>query len=183
MWVQSTKYDELLTNPPEDDPSEEEDDLEEPETTDLLAYRELIFESQAYRWLVTTLRREFYISTADPDAMAHIRTTVLQCLPPTRRVSRKVSPETYTVSFHASWDALKFFTEQEYGISPEEALLCALTLTAASDSYAQCLPCLNYFRQMWPVTGEGFINFISSVVGNPSAANKCKILLSCLLIN
>jgi hypothetical protein len=176
MWEQRAEYDEEPpTNPPVD--LLEEYDLEEPDTTDVLAYRELIFKSPAYQWLVATLRREFYVSPAEQDDMTQIRTTVLQCLPPTRRMSRKTSSETYTVGFHVNWDPLKFFVEQEYGISPDKALLRALTLTATSDSHVQCLPCLNYLRQMWPFTGDGFIEFISGVLRDPSVVNNCKTLV------
>lgn len=174
MWGRKVEQNEYPTSVPVD--LLEEDDLEEPGTTDLLTYRELIFKSPVYRWLVSTLRREFHISRAEVDVMTHIRTTVLQCLPSTHRISRKTSTETYTVGFLTHWDPLKFFIEQEYGTSPDKALPHALTLTASSDSYVQCLPCLNYVRQIWPITGDGFIDFVKNILRDPRAVHECKAL-------
>lgn len=172
MWEQRADYDEPPTNPTAD--LLEGYDLEEPSTTDVLAYRELIFESPVYRWLVATLRRELYVSPAEPDVMTQIRTLVLQCLPSTHRISRKKSSESYTAGFHVNWDRLKSFAEQGDGISLDKALLHALTLTATSDCHVQCLPCLNYLRQLWPFTADGFIEFISGVLRNLFTIHECK---------
>jgi hypothetical protein len=199
MWDKRTEYNvEPSTYPPNDE-SEEYDleasnatdveasaaaddeasaaaDAEASTATDVLAYREIIFTSPVYQWLLAILRREFYVSPAEQDCVTEIRKTVLHHLPSTHRVSRKKSSESYTVGFHMNWDPLKFFTEQEYRISADKTLLRALTFTAASDSHAQCLPCLNYLRQMWPSTGESFIEFISAVLRNPSVVNRGKTL-------
>lgn len=174
MWGQRAEY---VEEPPTERPADlAEYDLEEPAGTDMLLYRELIFTSPAYQWLVAVLRREFYVSPAEQDIMTQIRTTVLQSLPSTHRLSRRASSQTYLANFHMNWEPLKSIAEQEYGISLDKALLRALTLTATSDCHVQCLPCLNYIRQMWPFTGDGLIKLISGVLRDPSTANECKSL-------
>jgi hypothetical protein len=170
MCVQTTKDDEAPAKPPI---CLEEGNLKEPNIDEVL-FRELVFGSPAYQWLIATLQREFYVSAAEQDVMAQIRSTVLQYLP-SQHISGKTSSNSYMVGFHLNWDPLNFSVEQEAGIPLEKALLRVLTLTATSGSHVQCIPCLNYLRQVWPFTSTRFVKFISDILRNPSRIHKCKV--------
>ena len=174
MWSERTDYDE----PPEEDKLDlidHEDDESGP--IDTVAYRKLIFSSPAYNWLVTTLRKEFYLLHSKNDTMARIRADIIKHIPTTQRVSRKMPLETHKTRFHAKWNPVQYFVEQGYDLPIDEALPHALTLTAVSYDLVQCLPCLSYLSQTWPFTGALFIKFFSRVLRHPSEVVSCTGIL------
>ena len=144
-----------------------EEESSETEIPDLLAYRDFIFKSPAYEWLVACLRREILLVPAKTNSMEEIRDKIVHFLSSsneTRKVSRKTSSEPYQITFEVDWNPLAFVKEQEYEEQPGKVVDAAVTLTGSAND-AQALPCERYLCQTWPSSGEHIIRLVESVVG------------------
>jgi len=157
------------------DPDEElEEEPEESAMPELHAYQDFIFKSPAYEWLLATFRKELLLAPATPNYMGAIRREILHSLPSTHKVSRKESPQAYTVTFRIKWDPLAFIKEQDYGGEPCEAVKTAITLTGSAAD-AQALTCGQYLRQTWPLSGGHTTGLLQDVVrSGPNYRHTCK---------
>lgn len=125
-------------------------------------YQNFVVSTQAYSWLLATLRKEAIITRAKPDLMADIRKDIFACLPPHRRISRRVVSPEYKATFDLEWDPLTFLKEQHYAESPSEAIEKAITLTG-SPGDAQAMTTCEYLSQVWPATGKVVMSLVKSV--------------------
>ncbi|KAH8812428.1 hypothetical protein F5884DRAFT_309735 [Xylogone sp. PMI_703] len=130
---------------------------------ELLAYQNFIFQSPAYEWLLANLRREFFLTSPEPNYMEIIGKKIIQCLPSSHVVSRKRSAESYEITFEIEWSPLAFVSEQMYKEELGEAIENAITLTGSTND-AQALTCAQYLCQTWPLSGEYTIKLIKDVV-------------------
>jgi hypothetical protein len=139
----------------------------------LPAYKDFISRAPAYEWLLQSIRKELLLSVAEENVQANIRQTVLDCLPKTRTVSRKESPDIHTAIFAAEWDPLLFLQEQEYSESPEEALERSIAITGSKKD-AQATTTIQYLSQTWPSMGIHLLSLTKMVVqGVPNRAYLC----------
>jgi hypothetical protein len=153
----------------------DEGESEENSTTQLIIYRDFIFQAPAYQWLLGSLRREFLLHHAQPNCMNAIRRNILNYLPPSNKVSRKKSSETYKVTFEVEWDPLEFVKEQLYEEEPDEAIEIAITLTGSIND-AQALTCTQYLHQTWPSSGYHIMKLVKDVVrAGLGIRNTCKL--------
>ena len=163
---------------------ESNDEADEEETGEInkpehRVYRDLIFQVPAYEWLLTTLRREFRLTPAEPNIMEIIRREIIHSLPSSHKVSRKRPAEAYKVVFTLDWDPLAFIIEQEYEEEPDEAIEIAITLTGSTKD-AQALTCTQYMCQTWQSTGQQTIQLIKDVVrSGPGCQHIC--ISQCLI--
>jgi hypothetical protein len=147
-----------------------------PESSQLAAYRDFIFSSPAYVWLLASLQKEFILDPAEPNAMESIRRKILNFLPTSHKISRKKSAEVYKTTFRIVWDPLAFVKEQEYREEPGTVVETAITVTGSAKD-AQALTCTQYLCQTWPSTGEHTIRLIKHVVSSgPGHRHACKFL-------
>lgn len=161
------------TDPSIDSKEESEHGDEETNSTELPAYRNFIFETPAYEWLLASLRREFHL-LAEPNLMRAIRQEIIRVLPRSRKVSRMKSTEIYKVTFQVAWDPLTFIKEQGYKEEPDEAISLAITLTGSVKD-AQALTCAQYLCQTWPISGNHIILLVQEVIrGEPGHHHFCK---------
>lgn len=119
----------------------------------LLAYREFVFSTEAYEWLLARLRSEFHLVPTEPNTIRAIGDKIMSSLPPTRRISRKVSPQSCSARFELDWDILEFFEMEEYLNRPVEVLEGIITLNGSCLD-AQAATCAQYTKQTWPSAGE-----------------------------
>jgi hypothetical protein len=140
---------------------------EETTPAQFLAYKNFIFKTPAYEWLLSRLLREFLLVPAEPNHMDFIRQEIVKALPPSRRVSRKTSADVYTMLFEMEWDPLAFTEDQAYKGQPHEAVEIAITLTGSAKD-AQALTCAQYLRQTWPSTGESIMQLVQDVIRSGS---------------
>jgi hypothetical protein len=162
--VQEDSYDEDLGEYEEELGIEDEDDPI-PESN---VYRDFIMNTPAYEWLITSLEREAKLTRATPDLMEDVRKNILDALPSSHKVSRKVSSQEYRARFELDWDPLSFVKEQEYTESPGEALEKAITLTGTGTD-AQALTAGEYLSQTWPATGNHMMQLVAHTIEDTSA--------------
>lgn len=128
-------------------------------------YRQVVFESAAYKTLVSRLEREVALTPlADSDAMITIRRAILKKLRQKQHVSRLEDSQRFFMEFKTSWDPVGFI-EDQYGDSerPEELLGRVITITG-SMSDAQALPCSEYLRQTWPTTSPLILSAFADMI-------------------
>ncbi|KAL4786402.1 hypothetical protein BJX76DRAFT_365791 [Aspergillus varians] len=130
--------------------TEQDPDADKP--SQLSSYRDLIFKSSGYQWLLGTLHREFTLTPSEPYSMEAINREVMRALPPAHQLSRKRSAQSFTMKFIMEWDPLSFIDEQMYDQPPDEVFGKIITITG-SDCDTQALPCKAYLIQTWPSTG------------------------------
>ncbi|KAI0967117.1 hypothetical protein F4678DRAFT_252391 [Xylaria arbuscula] len=142
-------------------------------TPRVIAYRDFVFRTEAYQWLLVGLLREFRLISTEPNTIQAIRHIVTSSLPSIRRVSRKAPLESYRVRFNLDWDPLAFFVEQQYTTKPAEAIVGVITVTGTSQD-AQAATCSEYMKQTWPVTGELTLQLVKQVLdGETGIRQQC----------
>jgi hypothetical protein len=126
-------------------------------------YSRFVCGDVGYEWLLDRLRREMLLSSQGQDAMGCIRDTILQAIPTSHRVSRKVSFQGCTVVYTVDWDPVAFLEEQDYSQPHASAISSAITLTGSIVD-AQAISCLGYMKQTWPHTGCHTVGLIQSLL-------------------
>ncbi len=145
-------------------------------TPRVIAYRDFVFRTKEYQWLLAGLLREFRLMSTEPNTIQTIRHTITSSLPSTRRVSRKTSLESCRVSFILDWDPFAFFVQQQYTHRPAEAIKGVVTITGTCQD-AQAATCSEYMKQTWPVTGELTLQLVQQVLdGETGIRKRCESL-------
>ncbi|EGX53749.1 hypothetical protein AOL_s00004g408 [Orbilia oligospora ATCC 24927] len=169
IWFRSSES-EYVPIPNQDlfDIQEEDEDEVEFENDDLndhstLAYREFIFKSPAFDWLVGSLRRDRFLIPTEPNSMEAIARHIIGSLPSSRKISKGRSAEAFKVTFTMDWKPLIFVEEQEYQDEPGEAIERAITITGTKKD-AQALTCAEYLSQTWPATGKRILELVKDVI-------------------
>ena len=135
-------------------------------------YRDLISDSPAFHWLLTSLKKEMSLSPAEPDVIGAIRRDILDSLKtsvPTK-VSRKTSAVPYSALFDLDWNPIAFWLQQDYQGHPYEGIGKVITLSGSVEN-AQALTCERYVQQTWPSIGLDILDLVRSVMPNGSARN------------
>ncbi|RYP32296.1 hypothetical protein DL767_005271 [Monosporascus sp. MG133] len=138
-------------------------DNQESSTPPSRAYKDFIFNSPAYEWLLASLRKEILLAPAEPNSLEAIRREIIKSLPSSHIVSRKKPAEAYKMTFVVEWSPLAFVIEQGYEEEPDEAIGIAVTLTGSATD-AQALTSAQYLCQTWPTVGEHIIRLVREVV-------------------
>ncbi|RYO94041.1 hypothetical protein DL766_004096 [Monosporascus sp. MC13-8B] len=158
-----------------DSSESDQEDIQETNNPRLLAYRDFIFNTEAYEWLLTRLRREFRLAPTKPNVMETIRQRITHSLPSTHRVSRKTPSEVYKTMFELDWDPLSFLEKQQYEAEPLDAVERVITLTGSCQD-AQALTCAQYMSQTWPLMGELTMQLVKDVLGSgPGDQHTCDL--------
>jgi len=127
-------------------------------------YRQVVFDSLAYKTLVSRLERRVRLAIpAEADGMMAIRQRILGRLRQKQHVSRHSESETFQMVLSATWDPIAFLRDQyEEGSGPPGELLGrVITLTGSMDD-AQALPCSEYLSQTWPETGPHILAVVTA---------------------
>lgn len=138
-------------------------------------YRNVILTTPAYKWMVGVLERETGLTRPIPNIMQEIRTSVVDALPVSTRVSRRTNSQQLRAVFYVNWDPIAFATEQQYEDIADRALCEAITITG-SENNAQALTTEQYMCQTWPMGGKEILGLIMKVVALNSehAHSSCK---------
>ncbi|KAJ0420501.1 hypothetical protein BJY00DRAFT_136689 [Aspergillus carlsbadensis] len=142
-----------------------EDDHEPYDASDHVAYRNLILQSPAYKWLLERLLRETHLDTDEANTQDEIREGILFALPVSPNISRKCPSQTHQMVFEVEWDPIQFIAEQRYEEGRSDAFERAITLTG-SVSHAQALTCGQYLRQTWPFSGDCMIGLLREIINS-----------------
>jgi hypothetical protein len=155
-----------------------DDEDEESKSLRLKAYRDFIFETPAYKWLLANLRRELLLVPTEPNIMESIRRKLTKYLSSSPKISRSTSIPTSRATFEVNWDPVAFVREQGYKEKTHEVIGMAITLTGSAKD-AQALNCTQYMCQTWPSTGRHIIQLVRDLIRDRSANGcTCKSLRS-----
>ena len=130
--------------------------------------RDIIINSPAYAWLLSSIRRDQYLMPSQPNLMGAIRQEIISSMLTSSDLSTPAPLETYKMTFITRWDLQVFLEEREFAEDPEHVIHFALSLTGSTD-LAQALPCGQYMSQTWPETGTALLRLICEVVHSPDA--------------
>jgi hypothetical protein len=132
-------------------------------------------ESEAYKWLVSTVQRNVKINGVQPSRMRDHRQWFLALLDSTStRISRRKKPDLYTAEFELSWNLMGFLQEQEYDDEDPSSVIGGVITLSGDDKCVQALPCKEYMEQIWPSTGPDFVQLFQRLVETPVENHSCK---------
>lgn len=143
-----------------------DDELDEqPSLPDKRGYRDAVFNSVAYRWLMAALAKTLLLAPVQgDDVCAHIQSQVSASLVHSRSISSRRASERHTMLFVAQWNPTDFLREQFTDNSDIGRLLGeTLTLTGSATD-AQALPCAEYMLQNWPMTGPTLLSLLKTAL-------------------
>lgn len=126
-------------------------------------YREWVTRTSAYSWLLAIMRRELALVTQEENILNSIRNEINRSFPPVSKISAQRQPDAGTSLFRVNWDLAAFIVEQEYSENNFEAMEEAITLTGSLTD-AQALPCIQYLRQTWPLSGEYTFRLLQKLI-------------------
>ncbi|KAF5546074.1 pfs domain-containing protein [Fusarium phyllophilum] len=147
-----------------------EEELEEqPSPLDRKVYRETVFKSFAFKWLVDDLVKSMMLQTIEEDAGVRLRQDISRHLGNDQYISKRRASKRYKVMFSANWSPAAYLREQfEEPYDLGRLLGETITLTG-SITDAQALPCAEYLKQTWPNSGLILLDLLrfSLVSGKP----------------
>jgi hypothetical protein len=169
-WQETLPDPEHLVPPEADDMTDMDlsdetgdEDIEEISASNLSKYRDFIFQTPAYEWLLASLRKELVLAPAEPNYMEAIRRKITESLPACQRVSSRRSAQVHRIFLEINWDPLLFYIEQGYSEGLEDAIERAITLTGSAKD-AQALATVQYLCQTWPSSGNHIIRLVKDVL-------------------
>ena len=146
---------------------EDLDSVEErPSVMDEGGFRELVFNSVAYRWLVAGLVQKLILEVVDVnlDVGSRFHQDVYNFFEDSRRISKHTLPKQYQMTFIVDWNPTAFLHEQ-FGSQCDIGRLLGETLTLTGTlTDAQILPCSEYLTQTWPTTGPAFLDLLKKAL-------------------
>ncbi|KAF7540099.1 hypothetical protein G7Z17_g12282 [Cylindrodendrum hubeiense] len=174
MW--QSKYDEDDIHPGEaeyffNDAKYDDDDNDDNETEEinLSAYQSVIFDSQAYKWLLANLKKEAVLQWKESHPcilIENIRLTLIEKLP-TGTISKRHAPLSHEMTFVLNWQEdikLRLDRESEEPVAwPARELSSFVVLTGSHDD-AQALTMKQYMSQTWPANGLEMCNVLQAAI-------------------
>lgn len=130
-----------------------------------MGYRDLVLDTNAFRWLLARLRMEMRLVPTEPKSMETISQTIVSSLRSSHVLSREAHSQEFTATFELDWDLLTFLDQQQYTTDHAEAVSKVITLTGSGQD-AQALTCAEYLAQTWPLTGDVMLQLIKDVLHN-----------------
>lgn len=149
--------------------NEEDDAFEE---INLPKYHKVIFDSQAYKWFLSSIRKEVSLKWegSDPRILTEsLRWELLGKLP-TETISRCHFPSSHDVTFILGWDESMELRLQREDVHlsawPAQSFSSFITLTGSPEE-AQALTITQYMDQTWPTNGLQMLNAIKEAIASP----------------
>lgn len=152
------------------------DEIEEqPSLPDKRGYRDAVFNSVAYKWLISRLIKALVLAPVEGDDFcAHIQSEISACLEQKRSVSSKRASERYTMLFVVEWDPMAFLQEQFPDHSNVGRLMHEVLTLTGSATDAQVLPCAEYVHQTRETTGPALLALLTdALVLEKKVSGKC----------
>jgi hypothetical protein len=170
MWSQKLGADTIVENDTHFEGVEDEAD-ELPELSPLPVYSRIILQSAAYEWFIASLKKEYTLqwTTAQPRVMVDdIRHMILNQLP-TKRISKRTTPDAHTVTFDLYWNAtiknrLQCQFEESPGVVGSQHWLSKCIAVTGSLEEAQALTVEQYLGQTWPVNGRKLLETLRKTI-------------------
>ncbi|KAJ4258805.1 hypothetical protein NW762_007892 [Fusarium torreyae] len=164
-----------------------EDIEEQPSVLDKRGYRDAVFSSVAYRWLMAALLKTLALAPVDTeDFCTQIQQNVSKCFEQHRSVSSREASKRYTMAFSVDWDPVTFLHEQFEDYSDIERLLGETLTLTGSITDAQALPCAEYLLQTWPTIGPTLLELMKAALTSNKAVHvelEDKSIVTCHFVN
>ncbi|KIV91960.1 hypothetical protein PV10_06446 [Exophiala mesophila] len=123
--------------------------------------RRHVEESTSFRLMVEKAKAVFKLTSSSRTTMKDVRLQVDKAL---RAPTGRLSSSRINIECHISWDPAQFLIDQFD--NPTEASLCdVMTITSSNEEF-QAATCLEYVRQVWPITGEELLLSLQDYVHN-----------------
>lgn len=145
---------------------------------------ETLRESEAYKWLVSTVQRRVNMNGVEPSCMETHRQWLLKKLKENtpsdelfgyQKISRRKSPALYTTKFELPyWDLIGFLRDQEYPVEDYHAIVGQIITISGDNQFTQALSCKEYMEQIWPTTGADFVALLQCLVQTPTERQQRK---------
>ncbi|KAH6989653.1 hypothetical protein BKA56DRAFT_258911 [Ilyonectria sp. MPI-CAGE-AT-0026] len=155
--------------------NDDEDQDDHIENIDLSAYQKVIFDSQAYKWLLATCKKEVALqqeattsSSSCTRTNESIRRSLMEKLP-TGTISKRYAPSRHEMTFVLGWHlgiALPLERETAEPVSRPPRFFPDLVVTG-SVNQAQVLTIKQYMSQTWPANGLQMLEVLEEGIQNP----------------
>lgn len=142
--------------------------------------------SEAYKWLVSVMRRTSQLNGVNPSCMTSIRENITKQLrsitaqEAQRQRLHSLQPSLYISRFSLWWKLLEFLLEEYEGKNLAEVIGQVVTLTGDGHS-VQAATCRTYLEQVWPTTGSDFLDFMEKLIKRPGQVCERTLLIPHLL--
>ena len=134
-------------------------------TVDRRGYRDIVFNSRAYKWLQVAIGREALLyRLTDHDSMLRIQSTILNATASPPTLSRKIAPAARGASFIVDWDPTEFLHDQFVGDGCSLPTLTEMITLTGSMTGAEVLPCGDYLEKIWPWTWCDVLSAIQEAI-------------------
>lgn len=157
-----------LAHPPD---WESEDDTAPP-MPDTQGYRDVAFESPAFKWLLAAMGRELILTPGSTyDAAARLRARILDAFPQKQAISSRSAAPVFTMEFELHWEIGAFMNTQYREKGKQARLGDVITITGTGTD-AQALTCSEYLDQTWPCTGAGLLATVQEALDTLKSASR-----------
>ncbi|KAK1828992.1 hypothetical protein QBC39DRAFT_357763 [Podospora conica] len=147
-----------------DDVSESDaiDDDPDPDLPELSTLRDVLKDSSAFAWLLSSVTTESRLETPGPEKTREsILEQLLRDIKGSTRFSRHYQDQV-TVEFELVWDFPSFYKTQQYECTMKYALHNAITVTGTGNQ-VQAATVHQYMCQVWPETGPQLLDFLGEL--------------------
>ena len=180
-WIQGVQYSEL-------NHESLPDYVPEVSATHLPSYEDFVCRSEAYMWLITSIRQHWELpqSTAEePSLKDRISTLVrdaVRSAQSTRHLSRRRAQPKLNLDIIAEdWDPVKVSKSHGFAYPLTDALEELHCLTGSWEK-AQVTTVTEYINQTWPVTGKLALSLLRKVLADPEGIGKWQVHMSQLML-
>lgn len=160
------------------------DYVPEAPTIHLPSHEDFVYRSEAYMWLVTTIRQHWELApsrTEEPSLKDKISTwvrNVVRSTQSTRHLSRRRAQPRLNLDITADdWDPVKVAKSHGFTYPLTDALEELHCLTG-SWGKAQVTTVTEYINQTWPVTGKVVLSLLHKVLADPEGIGKWQMRIS-----
>ncbi|RMZ81238.1 hypothetical protein DV736_g6655, partial [Chaetothyriales sp. CBS 134916] len=139
-----------------------------PELTTFPVYNKIIIKSEAYKWFITSLKKEFtlqWTATRPRVMIEDIRRKILNQLL-TGKISKRRAPDAHTVTFDLDWrvQMRKRLQGKFQGPTGSGQSLVEFITVTGSPEEAQVLTIEQYLTQTWPMNGQELLNVLQETI-------------------
>ncbi|KAK4145502.1 uncharacterized protein C8A04DRAFT_10591 [Dichotomopilus funicola] len=129
------------------------------------SYREITFQSPAFKWLLASLGKTSNLRPNAPDdAITRMRDKIMDAFPEAHSVSSQRPSTVYAMKFNCLWDIHRFLDHEYPELQGGRARLGEVITITGSPVDAQALSCAGYLEQTWPFTGLDVLSLLQNAV-------------------
>lgn len=129
----------------------------------------VVYDSFAYRWLLSAIRKTSILTNSNPSTTAKIRQAILAAFPTPKKVGRRSAVSACSAVFEVAWNLRSFLDDQVPNWQRDDGIDRILTLTGGLTD-VQADTCMGYMQQTWPMTGAALVRTINDTLATEKPA-------------